>query len=69
MKITNDCFVLQNLIKNEDQIDQLLKVQDLVLLVIVNEELTYSNEIVQNNIKMKLQLLKTIKSEHDLEIH
>nr|KYP34236.1 hypothetical protein KK1_044834 [Cajanus cajan] len=51
IRIINDCFVLHNLIRDKQQIDQLLEVQDLELLSIVDEELTNQwRERVQNNV-------------------
>jgi len=42
--------VLHNFIINEGLTDKVLEVQDLELLANVDEELTQSREIVQNNI-------------------
>jgi len=50
IRIINACFVLHNFIRNEGLTDKVLEVQDLELLANVDEELTLSREIIQNNI-------------------
>ncbi|KAG4954337.1 hypothetical protein JHK87_039931 [Glycine soja] len=51
IRIINACFVLHNFIRDEQQTDQLLEVQDSELLSVVDEELVHqSREGVQNNV-------------------
>eukprot|EP00256_Glycine_max_P048851 XP_006603327.1 protein ALP1-like [Glycine max] len=51
IRIINACFVLHNFIRDEQQTDQLLEVQDLEFLSVVDEELVHqSREEVQNNV-------------------
>ncbi|KAG4991332.1 hypothetical protein JHK87_024789 [Glycine soja] len=51
IRIINVCFVLQNFIRDEQQTDQLLEVQDLEFLFVVDEELVHqSREEIQNNV-------------------
>uniref|UniRef100_A0A0R0GDT5 DUF8040 domain-containing protein n=1 Tax=Glycine max TaxID=3847 RepID=A0A0R0GDT5_SOYBN len=51
IRIINACFVLHNFIRDGQQTDQLLEVQDSELLSVVDEELVHqSREGVQNNV-------------------
>ena len=51
IRIINACFVLHNFIRDEQQTDQLLEVQDLEFLSVVDEELVHQlREGVQNNV-------------------
>ncbi|KAG5035302.1 hypothetical protein JHK87_010212 [Glycine soja] len=51
IRIINGCFVLHNFIRDEQQTNQLLEVQDSEFLSVVDEELVHqSREGVQNNV-------------------
>ena len=51
IRIINAYFVLHNFIRDEQQTDQVLEVQDLEFLSVVDEELVHqSREKVQNNV-------------------
>ncbi|KAH1262035.1 Protein ALP1-like [Glycine max] len=70
IRIINACFVLHNFIRDEQQTDQLLEVQDLEFLSIVDEELVHqSREGVQNNVINISQLFKLQRNGQDFEIH
>ncbi|RDX94841.1 hypothetical protein CR513_22731, partial [Mucuna pruriens] len=59
-------FLLHNFIRDEQQSDELLEVQDLELLSIVDEELTNQpRKIVQNNVTGEV----TTMNRQDFEIH
>jgi len=62
IRIINACFVLHNFIRDEQQTNQLLEVQDLEFLFVVDEELVHqSREGVQNNVIYDITTIQASK--------